>query len=115
VKLKDPAGIPAIVILIPVPDVVTLPGVLVRVHVPAAGNPFNVTLPVARAHVVCTVEPIKGAVGVVSIVTGTEAVAGPQPPAAAIVYTIVYVPAVLRPVLIVPVAAFIDRPAGEEE
>ena len=42
---------PDIVVLVPEPVVVVPPGDLVRVHVPEAGNPFNTTLPLARAQV----------------------------------------------------------------
>jgi hypothetical protein len=51
------------VVLVPVPVVVVPPGVLVNVHVPVAGKPFNTTLPVDRAHVGCVIVPIVGAVG----------------------------------------------------
>ena len=43
---------PEIVVLVPVPVVVTPPGVRVNVHVPLAGNTLNTTLPVATKHVV---------------------------------------------------------------
>jgi hypothetical protein len=46
-----PAGSAEIVVLIPVPDIITLPGLRVNVHVPAAGNPLKITLPVDVAHV----------------------------------------------------------------
>ena len=49
---------------VPVPVVVVAPGVLVNVHVPVAGSPFNTTLPVAVAHVGCVIVPTVGAVGV---------------------------------------------------
>ena len=39
------------VALVPDPVVVVLPGVLVKVHVPVAGNPFSTTLPVATLQV----------------------------------------------------------------
>jgi hypothetical protein len=39
-------------------------GVLVNVHVPAAGKPLNVTLPVATEHVGCVIVPTTGGVGV---------------------------------------------------
>ena len=52
------------VVLIPVPAVVTPPGVLVSVHVPVAGNSFNTTIPVAVAQVGCVIAPTDGAVGV---------------------------------------------------
>jgi hypothetical protein len=51
------------VVLVPVPVVVVPPGVLVNVHVPVAGKPFNTTLPVDRAHVGCVIVPTEGAVG----------------------------------------------------
>ena len=51
VKVYVPAGIPDIVVLVPVPVLVVPPGVLVKVHVPVAGNPFNATLPVATVQV----------------------------------------------------------------
>ena len=53
------------VVLVPVPVVVTPPGVLVNVHVPDDGNPLNATLPVATLHVGCVMVPTVGAVGVV--------------------------------------------------
>lgn len=48
----------------PVPVIVTLPGVRVRVHVPVAGSPLSATLPVESAHVGWVRSPITGAVGV---------------------------------------------------
>jgi hypothetical protein len=36
---------------VPVPEIVTPPGLLVRVHVPVNGNPLNTTLPVDISHV----------------------------------------------------------------
>ncbi len=50
--------------LVPEPVVVVPPGVLVKVHVPVAGNPLKITLPVAKAQVGCVIVPTKGAVGV---------------------------------------------------
>ena len=64
VKVNVPAGIPDNVVLIPVPVLVVAPGVLVSVHVPVAGNPFRIALPVAIAHVGWVIVPIVGAVGV---------------------------------------------------
>jgi hypothetical protein len=46
-----PDAKPEIVVLIPVPVVVTPPGLRVSVHVPLEGNPFNTTLPVATVQV----------------------------------------------------------------
>jgi hypothetical protein len=42
---------PDIVVLVPVPEVVVPPGVLVKVHVPVAGSPLKIMLPVATVHV----------------------------------------------------------------
>ena len=50
--------------LVPVPVIVVPPGLLVKVHVPVAGNPFKTTLPVARAQVGCAIVPTVGAVGI---------------------------------------------------
>ena len=55
---------PDMVLLVPVPVVVVLPGVLVNVQVPVDGKPFNTTLPVANAQVGCVMVPTAGAVGV---------------------------------------------------
>jgi hypothetical protein len=51
-------------VLVPVPEVVTLPGLRVNVHVPEDGKPLNITLPVASVHVGCVIAPITGAEGV---------------------------------------------------
>jgi len=51
-------------VLVPVPVVVAPPGLVVTVHVPNAGKPFNTTLPVATVHVGCVIVPATGAVGV---------------------------------------------------
>ena len=40
------------------------PGVLVKVHVPADGKPFNTALPVDIAQVGCVMVPSVGEVGV---------------------------------------------------
>jgi hypothetical protein len=49
-----------IVTVVPVPDIA--PGLIV--HVPVAGRPFNITLPVvARQEEGCVIVPIIGAVG----------------------------------------------------
>lgn len=52
------------VVLVPVPVVVTLPGLLVNVHVPEEGKPLNATLPVATLQVGCVIVPTAGAVGI---------------------------------------------------
>ena len=50
--------------LIPEPVVVVPPGVRVKVHVPVAGKPLRITLPVVRAQVGWVIVPTVGAVGV---------------------------------------------------
>lgn len=42
---------------------VTAPGTLVNVQVPAAGKPFKITLPVAKVHVGCVMVPTIGVAG----------------------------------------------------
>jgi hypothetical protein len=59
-----PAGIPVTVVPVPVPAVVTAPGVLSSVHVPDAGSPLSATLPVASMHVGWVIRPTVGADGV---------------------------------------------------
>ena len=59
-----PVAKPEIVVVMPLPVVVTLPGVLVNVQVPDAGKLLRVTLPVVEVHEGCTMVPIAGAVGV---------------------------------------------------
>jgi hypothetical protein len=51
-------------VLVPDPVVIIPPGVLVNVQVPFAGNPVNITLPVAEAHVGGVMLPTTGAPGV---------------------------------------------------
>ena len=53
------------VVIVPVPVVVTPPGDLVSVHVPEEGKPLNATLPLATLHVGCVMVPIIGMVGLV--------------------------------------------------
>jgi hypothetical protein len=64
VKVYVPADIPLIVVVVPVPVVVTPPGILVNVQLPDDGKPLNVTLPVANTHVGCVIVPTTGALGV---------------------------------------------------
>jgi hypothetical protein len=52
------------VVLVPVPDVVTAPGVRVNVHVPVPGKPLSATLPVTTVQAGCVMVPATGAVGV---------------------------------------------------
>lgn len=58
-----PGESPVIIVLEPVPLVMDAPGVLIKVQVPVAGNPFKVTLPVATVQVGCIIVPTVGAVG----------------------------------------------------
>jgi hypothetical protein len=46
VKLHVPGASPLMVVLVPVPVVIVPPGEQVSVHVPVAGNPDKITLPV---------------------------------------------------------------------
>ena len=50
--------------LIPEPVEVVPPGDRVKVHVPVAGKPLRITLPVVRAQVGWVIVPIVGAAGV---------------------------------------------------
>ena len=50
--------------LVPEPVVVVPPGDRVKVHVPVAGKPLKITLPVAKAQLGCVIVPTVGAVGV---------------------------------------------------
>ena len=58
-----PVGIPLIEALIPVPKVVTAPGVLVTVQFPAEGKSSSTTRPVDNIQVGCVMLPTVGAVG----------------------------------------------------
>lgn len=60
-----PSGRSVTVVLVPVPVLVTLSGLRVRVHVPEDGKPFNTTLPVATSHVGWVIVPTTGAPGMV--------------------------------------------------
>ena len=46
-----PVPIPETVVLVPVPVVITPPGVRVKLQDPEAGKPFKTTLPVTTEHV----------------------------------------------------------------
>ena len=58
-----PSERPVIAVLVPVPVEVTEPGVLVKVQVPAEGNPLNTTLPVAAVQVGWVMVPTVGVAG----------------------------------------------------
>jgi hypothetical protein len=63
-----------------VPDPVTAPGLMVQLP---AGSPFNITVPVATAHVGCVMVPTNGADGVEGcVLITTLAEAGEMHPAA---------------------------------
>jgi hypothetical protein len=51
VNVYVPEEMTETIVVLPVPVVVILPGLSVIVHVPVAGKPFNITLPVAREQV----------------------------------------------------------------
>ena len=50
--------------LIPVPGVVTAPGVLVKIQVPVVGKLLRITLPVAKLQLGWEIVPTDGGVGV---------------------------------------------------
>ena len=109
-KVYVPSGIPEIVVLVPVPVVVVPPGVLVRVHVPVAGNPLKITLPVATVQVGCVIVPTIGVEGVngLAVITTLPDAVEMQPDAsvtvkvnvpAGIPVTVVLVPV---PIVVIP-------------
>ncbi len=51
VKVYVPEGMSVTVALAPDPGLVIPPGVLVKVQLPEAGNPFSITLPVPTVQV----------------------------------------------------------------
>ena len=55
------AARPVIVELVPVPVLVTAPGLRVNVHVPVDGKPFKTTLPVGVSQTGCVMVPTEGA------------------------------------------------------
>lgn len=64
VKLYVPAVSPEIVVAVPLPLVVTTPGIRVIVQLPAAGRPLIAAEPVATVQVGCVIAPITGVDGV---------------------------------------------------
>lgn len=64
VQLYVPDNRPSSVVLVPVPVDITVPGYLVKVHVPVPGKPFNITLPVDKVHVGIVIFPTVGAAGI---------------------------------------------------
>lgn len=59
-----PAGKLLTVVAVPVPVLVTAPGLRVSVQVPDDGRPLSAILPVAVPQVGCVIVPIDGADGV---------------------------------------------------
>jgi hypothetical protein len=64
VNVNTPPSRFVIVLLVPVPAVVTAPGKRVITHEPDDGNPLNTTLPVGIANVGWVIVPTVGAAGV---------------------------------------------------
>jgi len=90
--------------LIPVPEVVTVPGYRVRVHVPLAGKLLKTTLPVDRIHVGAVIVPTIGAAGVVGCAGITALVDAAEVHPTEFVTVKLYVPLTrLEMVLVVPV------------
>lgn len=79
---------PDIVVLVPVPVVITSPGLRINVQVPVEGNPFNTTLPVATEHVGWVITPTTGAEGVSGCVLIVAFVPGEIQPAALLAVTL---------------------------
>jgi hypothetical protein len=99
------------VVLVPVPVVVTAPGLVVTVHVPVAGKPVNTTLAVVVVQVGCVNVPNSGAVGApakVFIVTDVEATEVHVPSLTVKVY--VEPPAKPVNVVVVPVPVAVTPP-----
>ncbi len=66
--------------VVPVPVLLTEPGVLVRVHVPEDGRPLSAALPVASAQVGWVNAPTTGAVGMEFTVSVTAFEVAFDPP-----------------------------------
>ena len=66
------------VALIPVPGVVTAPGVLVSVQLPVAGKSLKIILPVAKLQLGWMIVPMVGAVGVAGCVLITTLADAPE-------------------------------------
>src|SRR5512133_1486182 len=79
---------PETVAVVPVPVVVTAPGVLVSVHVPAAGKPLKSTLPDPTAHVGCVIVPALGAAGAAGWALTVAAVAAELHPPVLFIITL---------------------------
>jgi hypothetical protein len=114
VKVYAPAESPEKVVVEPLPEAIVPIGLEVIIQLSVVGNPLRATLPELEVHVGCVINPITGAVGTAVITTLVVADTTPHPPAAAIVYVTVYVPAVLVPGVIAPDVALIVNPVVEE-
>ena len=62
-KVYVPDGRVETVVVLPEPETVTPPGVLVNVQLPVDGRPLKATPPVDIAHVGCVIAPTTGGVG----------------------------------------------------
>jgi hypothetical protein len=98
-------------VLVPLPSVVTPPGVRVNVHVPLEGNPLSKTLPVAKTHVGWVMVPTMGAFGVTGCALMTTLADGSDVQPSELVTVNVYVP-VPRPetVVLVPLPVVFTSP-----
>jgi hypothetical protein len=98
--------------VVPDPELVIAPGFLVRVQVPDAGNPFITTLPVAKAHVGCVIDPGTGAPGIpaTALITILEEEGEVQPPLFATVH--VYVPVASPEMVVVAPDPVVTIPPG---
>ena len=96
---------------VPVPVVITPPGLRVTIQVPVEGNPVNITLPVGNVHVVWVIAPISGADGVSGCGLMIAFEEGNEVQPTELVTVNVYVVAV-RPVIVVvvPVPIFVVPP-----
>jgi len=100
VNVYVPGGMAATVRVAPVPLIVTLPGLRVRVHVPVAGRPLRATLPVDRAQVGWVMVPTTGAAGVSGWTLITTFADAAETQVSAFVTVKVYVPGA-SPVIVV--------------
>lgn len=87
VKLQVPATKPEILVEVPVP--VILPGFIVQLP---AGNPLNITLPVATVQVGCVMVPTVGVVGIEGCVLMTTLEVGTEVQPEELVTVKLYVP-----------------------
>jgi len=111
VKVYVPAASPEIVELVPVPVVITPPGVRVSVHVPVAGRPFSTTLPVETVQVGWVIIPTEGGVGIDGLALITTLAEAIEVHPDALVTVKVYVPErIVVTVVLIPVPEVIVPP-----